>query len=86
MQLKKEEIQSALHAGVCSVTFTKVNGDERDMMCTLRSDIVPAATKTDPITQKKVRNINEEVLPVYDIKAEGWRSFRLDKVVSFSCS
>jgi len=75
-----------LETNTCRVIFKKVNGDERDMMCTLRSDIVPAATKSDPITQKKVRNINEEVLPVYDIKAEGWRSFRLDKVVSFSCS
>ena len=59
--------------------------DTRDMQCTLREDIIPAATKDEPITQKKVRNINEEVLPVYDINAEGWRSFRVENVVSFDC-
>ena len=84
--ITRSEMIEQLETNTCRVIFKKVNGDERDMMCTLRSDIVPAAPKSDPITQKKVRNINEEVLPVYDIKAEGWRSFRLDKVVSFSCS
>ena len=84
--ITRSEMIEQLETNTCRVIFKKVNGDERDMMCTLRSDIVPAATKTDPITQKNVRNINEEVLPVYDIKAEGWRSFRLDKVVSFSCN
>jgi len=84
--ITRSEMIEQLETNTCRVIFKKVNGDERDMMCTLRSDIIPAATKSDSITQKKVRNINEEVLPVYDVKAEGWRSFRLDKVVSFSCS
>ena len=54
------------------------------MVCTLREDIIPAATK-DPITQKKVRDLNEEVLAVWDTKAEGWRSFRTANVISFVC-
>ena len=45
MQLKKEEIQSALHAGVCSVTFTKVNGDERVMAATLKAELLPAVVE-----------------------------------------
>ena len=69
----------------CRVIFTKVNGEERNMVCTLREDIIPAASK-DPITQKKVRDISEEVLPVWDVKAEGWRSFRISNVVSFVCN
>tara|TARA_B100000575_G_C23061688_1_gene611237 strand:- start:17 stop:184 length:168 start_codon:yes stop_codon:yes gene_type:complete len=54
------------------------------MICTLREDIIPSATK-DPITQKKVRDLNEEVLAVWDTKAEGWRSFRVANVQSFVC-
>ena len=72
-----------LTTGKCRVIFTKLNGEERDMICTLREDLIPQATK-DPITQKKVREVNKEVIPVWDVKAEGWRSFRVDNVVSFS--
>jgi len=68
----------------CRVIFTKLNGEERNMVCTLREDIIPSATK-DPITQKKVRDLNEEVLAVWDTKAEGWRSFRTANVISFVC-
>lgn len=68
----------------CRVIFRKVNGEERDMVCTLQEGVVPPATKEDPITQKKVRSINEEVIPVWDVNAQGWRSFRVDSVISFS--
>ena len=37
--------------------------------------------KDDPLTQKKVRKVNEEVCVVWDMNAEGWRSFRWDKVI-----
>ena len=73
-----------LQTSHCRVIFTKASGEERDMTCTLRTDVVPPATKDDAITQKKVREINQEVIPVWDTKAEGWRSFRIDSVVSFS--
>ena len=68
----------------CRVIFRKVNGESRDMICTLNPDVIPAATKTDPLSQTKVRELNEEVLAVWDIKAAGWRSFRVENVVSFS--
>ena len=73
-----------LQQRVCRVIFKKTNGEERDMQCTLQDDAIPAATKTDPLSQKKVRSINEEVIPVWDVNAQGWRSFRVDSVISFS--
>lgn len=77
-------MKEMLQTSQCRVIFTKLNGEERNMICTLREDIIPSATK-DPITQKKVRDLNEEVLAVWDTKAEGWRSFRTANVVSFTC-
>ena len=77
-------MREMLQTSQCRVIFTKLNGEERNMICTLREDIIPSATK-DPITQKKVRDLNEEVLAVWDTKAEGWRSFRTANVVSFTC-
>ena len=73
-----------LQTSQCRVIFTKVNGEERNMVCTLKEGVIPKASK-DPITQKKVRDISEEVLAVWDVKAEGWRSFRVANVVSFIC-
>ena len=77
-------MKEMLQTSQCRVIFTKLNGEERNMVCTLREDIIPSATK-DPITQKKVRDLNEEVLDVWDTKAEGWRPFRTANVISFVC-
>ena len=84
MELNREQVLGDLHAGVCVVKFTKANGEARQMQCTLKEDIVPPATKDDPISQKKVRAVNEEVVVCWDIEKEGWRSFRLDSVNEYS--
>ena len=80
--MDKDTLKEALKKGLVEVTFTKLNGDTRVMTCTLNEDIVPPATKEDPLTQKKVRAVNEEVQVVYDVEKDGWRSFRWDSFVS----
>lgn len=82
--MTREEMMTELTQRTCRVIFKKTNGEERDMMCTLQEGVVPAASKEDPLSQKKVRAVNEEVIPVWDINAQGWRSFRVDSVISFS--
>ena len=70
-----------LQSGTRVVTFTKVNGEQREMTCTLDPNIIP-----DPIeikADKSPKTVNEEVLPVWDTTAKGWRSFRIDSVISF---
>ena len=47
---------------------------------TLKEDVLPPAKKDQPLTQKKIRAINEEVLTVWDTNANDWRAFRLDKI------
>ena len=80
--MNRETIKELLQTSIASVTFTKINGDERVMQCTLNEAHLPTATKDDTMSQKKVRDINEEVLSVWDTKAEGWRSFRIENVKS----
>lgn len=65
-----------LKTGILRVTFTKVNGDERVMDCTLSERHVPPADKKDPLSQEKIRKLNEEVTNAWDVNAKGWRSFR----------
>ena len=74
--MNRKEVVEHVQSGVVNVVFKKVNGDLRDMSCTLNQDVVPPTTST---TNKKT---NQEVLPVWDTKKNSWRSFRLDSVVS----
>ena len=76
----KEELKLLLSQNVLTVDFTKLDGDKRVMTCTLREDIKPAATKSDPMSQKKVREVSDAVVSVWDVNAKGWRSFRYDRI------
>jgi hypothetical protein len=76
----REELKVLLEHNVITVDFLKLNGDRRVMTCTLRSDIKPPATKDNAISQKAVRETAESVISVWDVNAQGWRSFRYDRV------
>jgi hypothetical protein len=82
--MNRSEMIEELLKRECRVIFRKVNGESRDMICTLNPDVIPAATKTEPLSQTKVRELNEEVLCVWDTSAAGWRAFRVENVISFS--
>ena len=81
MVIEREELKALLQEKVMEVTFTKINGDKRIMECTLQSSALPPAKKDEPITQKKVREINLEVMSVWDTKANGFRSFRMENIL-----
>jgi len=80
----REYMISELQQRVCRVIFKKVNGEERDMMCTLIEDVLPDAKKDDPISQKKVRAVNEETIVAFDTLKGAFRSFRVANVISFT--
>ena len=73
--MKRDILIKNLQKRTMRITFTKVNGDERVMDCTLQEHMIP---QTGESNRKK----NEEVLPVFDINKGGWRSFRLDSVTN----
>jgi len=79
----KNWLKSVLTEQVATVTFTKKDGTERILKCTLNSNTIPTqfAPKEDSTRAK-----NDEVLAVFDVESQGWRSFRWDSVkrVEFS--
>lgn len=75
--MTKQKIKEALLENVCDIKFTKVDGTERVMRCTLKSDLVPA--QEHKLEQN--RTVNESVLPVWDLDKSGWRSFRVESVI-----
>jgi hypothetical protein len=75
----REELLEDLHEGIVKVTFTKKDGTERVMNCTLVPSYLPEAYRTD-VRDDEDKKVNENVLAVWDTDADGWRSFRLDSV------
>lgn len=80
--LVKDTILETLHETICKVTFTKTNGEERVMYCTLNESMIPKVEETSET--KRTKKENPDVQPVYDVKAAGWRSFRWDSVKEFT--
>jgi hypothetical protein len=62
-----------LEQSVVEVTFTKKDGTERVMNCTLLEDYLPETTGAG-------RSAGSDALAVYDVDADGWRSFRWDSI------
>lgn len=80
--MTKDEMKKALVEGVCEVVFQKVGGEERTMNCTLDPKVLPTAVATDEEINRN-RTPNEAVQVVWDVEADGWRSFRIDSVKEF---
>ena len=81
MITNRDELTSILTKNVVRITFTKKDGTSRDMICTLREDILSAFTPQETEqTEKKTRKMNPDVLAVWDVEKKAWRSFRVDSV------
>lgn len=61
------------------ITFTKVDGTERSMPCTLRSTALPPVTLKE---HHKTKLYKPETLSVWCLDKSEWRSFRVMNVVS----
>ncbi len=82
--MTRNEMIGELQKRECRVIFKKIDGDERDMSCTLMETVLPKAKKDEPLTQKKVRAINEATIVAFDINKQAFRSFRVENVISFT--
>lgn len=78
----KTFVKSILREGVARVTFTKVDGTERNMKCTLNEKVIPQSTEEKKTV--KVKAYNPDVISVWDTENNGWRSFRWDSIKAFS--
>ena len=81
----REWLRELLSESVVKVIFTKKDGSERVMNCTLSENLIPkapihATNTNNPIDFPKTKKINTEVQPVFDIEAQSWRSFRWDSI------
>lgn len=82
MIFTKENLIDMLRNNIVTVTFTKVNGEERTMKCTLMAEYVPNAPSSSG--QILLQESDSKAVSVWDTEMNGWRSFRVDSVKSIS--
>jgi hypothetical protein len=75
----KDKILEQLHAGPTRVVFKKVDGELREMNCTLMEDLLPPRPQEESTTP--ARKENPDVQSVWDIDKAAWRSFRWANIV-----
>jgi hypothetical protein len=81
-QVEKEYVTSLLHDGVVTVKFTKKDGSDREMRCTLKEDLIPSEMKPKGSGKAK----SSDSIAVFDVDVVGWRSFRFDSVKELNFS
>lgn len=79
-QMTREDMLNELRQRDCRVIFKKANGEERDMICTLRENAFPESFSD----KNDVKEYSQETIRVIDTASNEWRSFRIDSVISFS--
>lgn len=75
-----DELVGMLLNGMVSVKFTKVDGTERDMTCTLNESLIPASKMPKGNSSSTP---HDGVVAVFCVDKQEWRSFRRDSVISY---
>jgi hypothetical protein len=75
----REDIARMLSFGIATVKFTKVDGTQRVMHCTIAPHLIPEEKQPKGEFLAEYPQ-NQSVLRVFDVDLNDWRSFRVDSV------
>ena len=78
-----EWLNGMLRLGPATVTFTKADGTDRVMNCTLEEDKLP---KVEIKEGAKTRKESTTSMRVFDLEKNEWRSFTIKKVKQVNIS
>jgi rubrerythrin len=71
IELKSREVK---------IEFTKKDGTQRSMLCTLNEAVIPTE-KLPKSKEETSDSISSEICRVFDVEKQDWRSFRWDSVI-----
>jgi hypothetical protein len=69
-----------LQKNVMAVYFTKVNGEKREMRCTLIPGMLPPNSDINHLEEEHKKPENDKVVVCWDVVKGAWRSFRVESV------
>lgn len=73
-------LKSMLVMGPATITFTKVDGTERVMKCTLEPNELPPAVPLAEGKTPRKESTSTKALRVFDLEKKEWRSFTIKNV------
>ena len=83
----REWVRGLLQNSEVTVTFTKADGTDRDMLCTLDHSRIPGApAKPLPVdgivreSRKPKKAPDPHSIRVFDLEKQEWRSFRFERL------
>ena len=82
----RETLLEILHSREATVKFRKLNGDVRIMRCTLKFDLLPEQVQNKLLAEEKEEEKipNDTLVTVFDLEEQGWRSFKIDRIIEVS--
>jgi len=84
--ITKAELKTLLKKEILNIKFKKINGTERLLCCSLKTDLLPSQENNhNPKEKKQNRTENEDVLSVWDLENKAFRSFRINSIIDY-CS
>jgi len=69
-----EELRELLRSEIVTLSFTKKDGSQREMLCTTMVEHIPQTSNTSVVSK--------DLVTVWDLENAGWRSFRFDSLIS----
>jgi hypothetical protein len=87
----REWVRGLLQNSKINITFTKADGTDRDMLCTLDHSRIPVSaakpiSTTAPVdgivreSKKPRKEPDPHSIRVFDLEKQEWRSFRFDRL------
>jgi len=87
--MNKKELKEILSENIWTVLFTKKSdGSIRNMRCTLIPEYLPEKEQQEEgkYLHLPARKENPNVIAVWDLDKNGWRSFAIDTLISIEKS
>lgn len=85
-------LDDILRENVVEITFTKTDGSQRHMNCTKKYDVIESGIKSNRVTnesdittvskKKKAAPASKNLITVWDIDVNDWRSFRVKNLTN----
>lgn len=80
VKYERDAILKDLRENVAEVYFTKLNGESRQMKCTLMANLLPQNTDINHLEEQHQKPENLSTIVCWDLDKRGWRSFRVESV------
>jgi hypothetical protein len=84
--IMRDWVRSLLQKGPVTVIFTKADGTDREMRCTLNPEQLPEVVQTVPVdgivleSRKSRKEPDPHSIRVFDLDKNEWRSFRFERL------